>query len=120
MAEPNEIAAMLGAVVRGWHSRQTKRVRQLFTEAGVDASLGSGSRARERLRRVLAHPDIAERLVTDPRLGYKRPEQWTGYVPPLMPGGSRRQVEREALMEILRAVAERERLEGAIEAEVVG
>jgi hypothetical protein len=30
---------------------------------------------------VLAHPDLAERL-TRPLLGYSKPEQWNGFVPP--------------------------------------
>jgi len=34
-----------------------------------------------RRERVLRHPDLARRL-TEPPLGYSRPEQWNGYVPP--------------------------------------
>ncbi len=30
---------------------------------------------------VLAHPDLAERLTRQP-IGYVRPDQWNGYVPP--------------------------------------
>ncbi len=30
---------------------------------------------------VLAHPDLAERLTQQP-IGYVRPDQWNGFVPP--------------------------------------
>lgn len=42
---------------------------------------GARETAAVRCARVLAHPDLAERL-TAPPLGYARPNQWTGYVPP--------------------------------------
>lgn len=32
---------------------------------------------------VLRHPEIARRL-TEPPIGYARPEQWNGYVPPVL------------------------------------
>ncbi len=37
--------------------------------------------AAERRRRVLAHPDLAQRLTERP-LGFPRPEMWNGYIPP--------------------------------------
>jgi|SRR5699024_3997573 len=37
----------------------------------------------ERRRAVLSHPDLAERLCEHP-LSYKRPDQWTGFIPPEM------------------------------------
>lgn len=46
----------------------------------VDALSWGRREAQSLRRRVLAHPDIAQRLVTE--LGYQRPEQWFGYVPP--------------------------------------
>lgn len=36
--------------------------------------------AAERRAMVLRHEDIAKRLVTE--LGYQRPGQWNGYIPP--------------------------------------
>jgi hypothetical protein len=36
---------------------------------------------------VTAHPDLAEQLVT--RLGYQRPDQWHGYVPPRTISGAK-------------------------------
>ena len=45
---------------------------------------------RERRAAVLKHKDLASRLVAD--LGYQRPAQWNGYVPPAVtdPGGQSR------------------------------
>lgn len=37
--------------------------------------------AQARRARVLAHPDLADRLTEQP-LSYTRPDQWNGYVPP--------------------------------------
>ena len=67
---------------------------------------------RERRRRVLAHPDIAQRL-TEPPLNMPTPEMWAGYIPPAevpsvngyKPNMSPR---RRALVEIVRAVRQRE------------
>jgi hypothetical protein len=52
-------------------------------------------RAQKRRERVLAHPEIAERLKA---LGYRTPELWSGYVPP-----DEGPVRRE-LIDIMRAV----------------
>ncbi len=41
--------------------------------------------AQQRRARVLAHPDLAERLCSSP-LDYRAPEQWTGFVPPRLWG----------------------------------
>lgn len=45
---------------------------------------------RDRRAAVLAHEDLRKRLVTE--LGYARPEQWNGFIPPAMidPGGDER------------------------------
>lgn len=45
---------------------------------------------RDRRAAVLKHGDLAKRLVAE--LGYARPEQWNGYVPPAVtdPGGQER------------------------------
>lgn len=37
--------------------------------------------AEARKKAVLAHPDLSARLTADP-LGYDRPDQWSGFVPP--------------------------------------
>lgn len=67
------------------------------------------AKCRDRRDRVLAHPDIAKRLCERP-LSLSTPEVWSGYVPPYM---WRDQVNnspvRAQLMEILHAVAEREK-----------
>lgn len=42
---------------------------------------GAHAEAQARRARVLAHPDLAEALTEQP-IGYARPEQWSGYVPP--------------------------------------
>ncbi len=68
----------------------------------------------DRRRRLLAQPDIAKRLTGQP-LNYKRPDQWTGYVPgaivtwrkngtPIMNSSPY----RAALLEIGRLLKERE------------
>jgi hypothetical protein len=74
--------------------------------------------ASRRRTRVLAHADLAARLC-EPPLGYARPEQWSGYVPPkLMPDnrvkGPPRMVlndspRRLALVELCSAALARER-----------
>ncbi len=77
--------------------------------------------AAERRRRVLAHPDIAQRLTERP-CGFPRPEMWNGYIPPATgfwgrvsrPGEIPAEVPNNspmylALRELGHAVAERER-----------
>lgn len=80
--------------------------------------------AKVRRRRVLEHRDIAERLIRAP-LRYSRPEVWNGYIPPATgPYGAKlpdrlglgdgvddahnASPQRVALIEILKAVLERE------------
>lgn len=74
----------------------------------VDALSWGRREAQSLRRRVLAHPDIAQRLVTE--LGYKRPEQWFGYIPPRVDSVGRLNdsPRRRALLDILAAVMERE------------
>ncbi len=87
--------------------------------AGIRAEARAA--AAERRRRVLAHPDLAQRLTERP-LGFMRPEMWNGYVPPASgfsgrvtgPGELPAEVANDspvyfALCELGRAVAERER-----------
>jgi hypothetical protein len=47
--------------------------------AGAKAAPKTDSQARR--ARVLAHPDLAERL-TEPPLGLRDPVQWSGWIPP--------------------------------------
>jgi hypothetical protein len=69
--------------------------------------------ANENRKLVLAYPDIAARLCEQP-LNYKRPDQWTGYIPPYYDreaGNGTVHLNtspiRQALMAILSAAAER-------------
>ncbi len=84
---------------------------------------GARSEAASRRKRVLAHPDLAK-LLTERPLGFQRPEQWNGYVPPASgfwgrlsrPSDVPVEVPNNspayfALCELGRAVAERERAE---------
>jgi hypothetical protein len=41
----------------------------------------AGARCAERRERVLRYPDLAKRLTERP-VGYARPDQWNGFVPP--------------------------------------
>lgn len=50
-------------------------LRQLW--AGIGDAVAAEKKRRRAM--VLAHPDLAERL-TQPPLGFTRPEQWCGYV----------------------------------------
>lgn len=68
---------------------------------------------QENRRLVLAYPDIAAKLCAPP-IGYARPEQWTGYIPPRFDAERIDGVtpinttpRRTALLELLEAAAER-------------
>lgn len=70
--------------------------------------------AQQRRGRVLAHADLADALTTAP-IGYARPDQWNGYVPPEtdaipMGGGYVRNTSprRAALVEICAEALRRE------------
>jgi len=68
---------------------------------------------RQRRARVLAHPDIAQRLTQSP-LNFTTPQQWTGYVPPEQHGGVRNDSHRRAaLVAIMRDVGAAELAEAA-------
>ena len=68
--------------------------------------------AKELRSLVLSYPDLAARL-TEPPIGYKRADQWTGYVPPAFDadvGGvvkPNRSPIRAALLEIVTEAAAR-------------
>jgi hypothetical protein len=106
------------------HGTVAQRLR--FLDAIETAHRG----AQHRRRLVLSHEDIAHRLVTE--LGYQRPDQWNGYIPPRIAeyrsenrfGGAwldgvwvadpmigllNTSPRRQALLEIVAAAAERER-----------
>jgi hypothetical protein len=63
-----------------------------------------------RRARVLAHPDIAQRL-TDRPMSYARPDQWTGYIPPYLVSGEKVNSSpiRHQLVAICVAVNQREK-----------
>lgn len=82
----------------------------------IDTALTEANKARERRARVLAHPDLAGRLC-DPPMRLSSPEVWTGHVPPArvdILGSSRpnNSPNRRQIIEVLRAVAEREQEAG--------
>jgi hypothetical protein len=60
----------------GWFQAGTPEQRRRLVEATQEAA----RTAARRRTLVLAHPDLAGQLVR--RLGYDRPDQWNGYVPP--------------------------------------
>lgn len=83
-----------------------------FKGTWQDAALIESDKAKERRRRVLAHPDLAKRLC-EPPYNLAAPEMWTGFVPPAevpvatywRPNNS---PIRRQLIDILNAVAERD------------
>lgn len=59
-------------------------------------------------RGVLGHPDLAKKL-TEPPIGYERPEQWNGFVPPeLWREQHNDSARREALVELVTEAARRD------------
>jgi hypothetical protein len=74
-------------------------------------------RSRERRERVLKHPDLAE-LLTRPEVGYARPDQWTGYVPPEMWNDSRNDSPRRAALVAIATEAMNREKRAALEMDV--
>ena len=81
--------------------------------ACMQAAAAARAQIAEQRRLILAYPDLAARLCAAP-LGFKRPEQWTGYIPPTFdrerPDGTVPQNDspvRAALMALLEQAAER-------------
>jgi hypothetical protein len=74
----------------------------------ADAIAGAKREATACRDAVMRHPDIAQRLVT--RIGYKRVDQWHGYVPPVRDcnGAINTSPVRRELVSMLHDVAERE------------
>jgi len=72
---------------------QVRRLANLVRTTGTAA----GELVAERRKLVLAHPDLAVRLTEEP-IGYERPEQWTGYVPPLIWNGELNDSARRAAL----------------------
>ena len=88
--DPRMISADDLALLAARNPRAAEALGNITQAAGVAAA---------RRAMVLRHPDIAKRLVTE--LGYGRPGQWNGFIPPShfngSPNGSPR---RAALLEI--------------------
>ncbi len=61
-----------GEVINVTDDRRLEEVRRIGRQAVRDCE--------ERRRRLLTHLDLAAKLTERP-LSFKRPEQWTGYVP---------------------------------------
>lgn len=79
-------------------------VRRLWAPALKDAQ----NRMAARKAAVLAHPDLAARL-TEPPLGFAKPEQWRGNVgPDTWNGGHNDAARREALAELVAEAVRRD------------
>jgi len=76
------------AAVSRWH--------ELLAAARAEA----GAACRERRAAVLAHPDLAARLCQPP-IGYARPDQWNGYIPPATWREQHNDSPRRAALEVL-------------------
>jgi hypothetical protein len=81
--------------------------------ACMQAAAAAHAQLAEQRRLILAFPDLAARLCAAP-IGFKRPEQWTGYIPPTFdrerPDGTVPQNDspvRAALLALLEQAAER-------------
>ncbi len=74
MSAPRSLAAILAGQMKQFEpgTREHNIRQQVFV---ADMALHEGRRL------VLSHPDLAARLC-EPALGYQRPEQWNGFVPP--------------------------------------
>lgn len=77
-------------------------------------AVGTAARSicTERRTAVLAHPDLAAKLMDAP-LKLSAPDKWTGYVPPVTYEGKQRQltngsIYREQLVSILRVAEQRD------------
>jgi hypothetical protein len=75
---------------------------------GMVASLTSiaaaaGQECAQRRADVLAHPDLAARLVAE--LGYQRPDQWNGFIPPATFNGAPNDSPRRAALMLISAEA---------------
>lgn len=75
IARRPKAVASLWLQLEAWR-RATRAQRQAILDATSEARRTTA----QRRARVLAHPDLAARLVS--RLGFERPDQWNGYVPP--------------------------------------
>lgn len=56
-------------------------VRRMFSTRARDLAATARQKAADRGQLVARFPDLAARL-TQPPLGYARPDQWNGFVPP--------------------------------------
>lgn len=96
--------------------RDVQVMQQLAIHAskrGVEIDVTTNA---DRRRMVLAHSDLADRLLEHP-LGYKLPSQWTGYIPPAMwQGQPNRSPRREALVAIYEEACARAAAPGEVAA----
>jgi hypothetical protein len=58
---------------------------------------------RERRAAVLKHPDLCQQLLDE--LGYQRPEQWNGFIPPATFNGAPNDSPRRAALMLISAEA---------------
>lgn len=79
----------------------TKAAYQEASALWKKAKAKAEQEAAENRAAVLRHPDLATKL-TQPPIGYTKPEQWTGYVPPeTYDGVPNRSDRRAALFDIV-------------------
>ncbi|MFC9973595.1 hypothetical protein ACFVH6_22140 [Spirillospora sp. NPDC127200] len=82
----------------GQHLRSVNLPNAEYRAARNKIQPGTRRTARDA---VLAYPDLAARLCEDP-IGYARPDQWNGYVPPeIADQRHNNSPRREALAEIV-------------------
>lgn len=103
--EPKSMAAVLTEQMsRLEPGTREHNVRQQIFVADMELA--------ERRRLVLSHPDLAARLC-EPPLGYTKPAQWSGFIPPEeFNGEHNRSPRRDALIDIAAEALRREQ-EGA-------
>lgn len=88
-----------------------RRGRRSWRATWESARVKAREQAAQRRGRVLAHADLADRL-TAPPLGYARPDQWSGYVPPATWQETRNDSARRAALVDICAEALRREQEG--------
>ncbi|MFI5931282.1 hypothetical protein [Actinoplanes sp. NPDC051494] len=102
---PGRITSVLGS--QPWWAAGTPDQRRAVAQAVQMRR----EQAQRRIARLWAHPDLAEHLCH--ALGYERLDQWNGYVPSTRTYGEYGEInkspQRRALIEVLKAVAEREK-----------
>lgn len=107
MSKPGRVGGIFGQLP--FVSKATTDQRRLWYATVTQARM----QAELRRSRVLAHPDLAQRLARS--LGYTDPKHWNGYIPPrtVAPNvdhtvGINDSPIRRELLDILREVDERD------------